>query len=76
MVVDHLLGAGAQVRVLSPGRTACAYRLGGHLAPQAAAGTISFDSYLQEMSQTGEHPYGDVIRDLFRPCRTRAQRSG
>lgn len=40
-----------------PGRVAGAFRSGGHLAPDRAVGTISFDQYLAEMSASGQQPY-------------------
>ncbi len=56
----YLAAAGKRRPVLSvplPGRVARAYRSGGHLAPDRAVGTITFDRYLQEMVETGQRPY-------------------
>lgn len=61
----YLAAVGKRRPVLSvplPGRVARAYRSGGHLAPDRAVGPISFDSYLGELSATGQQPYADRIR--------------
>ena len=49
------------VSVPMPGRVAGAYRAGGHLAPDRAVGTITFDRYLDELTAEGRQPYGDLI---------------
>lgn len=76
----YLTAVGKHRRIVSvpvPGRIARAYRSGAHLAPEAAVGTISFDRYLQEISLTGQQPYGDMIQGLFRrPRRRRPHHSG
>lgn len=45
-----------------PGKVFRAYRAGGHLAPDRAVGTITFEQYLTEQLATGELPYDDAIR--------------
>jgi uncharacterized protein YbjT (DUF2867 family) len=49
-----------------PGKVFRAYRAGGHLAPEHAAGTITFEDYLAEQLAAGRVPYGDAIRDYLR----------
>ncbi|MGH3785612.1 MAG: SDR family oxidoreductase [Pseudonocardiaceae bacterium] len=49
-----------------PGRVCRAYRAGGHLAPERAVGTISFEQYLGEQLAAGTLPYDDAIRDYTR----------
>jgi hypothetical protein len=39
-----------------------AYRAGGHLAPDQAVGTITFERYLGERLTAGTLPYADIIR--------------
>jgi uncharacterized protein YbjT (DUF2867 family) len=57
------------VPVWLPGKVFRAYRAGGHLAPEHAAGTITFEEYLAEQLASGILPYSDAIHDLvrFRP---------
>jgi uncharacterized protein YbjT (DUF2867 family) len=65
----YLPAVGKRRRVVSvplPGRVARAYRAGGHLAPNRAVGTISFDRYLDEQLPAGKMPYDDAIRAYFR----------
>ncbi len=53
-----------------PGRVCRAYRAGGHLAPDRAAGTIGFEQCLGEQLAAGTVPYEDAIRDYtWRPAR-------
>ncbi|HET9874196.1 MAG TPA: SDR family oxidoreductase [Mycobacterium sp.] len=52
-----------------PGRVARAYRSGGHLAPDRAVGTIPFEHYLDELSEAGQQPYGDMIGGNIRQLR-------
>jgi uncharacterized protein YbjT (DUF2867 family) len=48
-----------------PGRVFRGYRAGGHLAPEHAAGTITFEQYLTEQLAAGHVPYDDAIRDYL-----------
>ncbi|OBG19325.1 SDR family oxidoreductase [Mycobacterium sp. 852002-51057_SCH5723018] len=50
-----------------PGKAFRGFRSGGHLAPDHAAGTITFERYLREQLEAGRLPYGDAIRDYLRP---------
>lgn len=52
-----------------PGRVARAFRSGGHLAPDRAVGIIPFDRYLQDLSATGQQPYGEAIRGAWKVSR-------
>jgi uncharacterized protein YbjT (DUF2867 family) len=52
-----------------PGRVFRAYRAGGHLAPEHADGTVTFEQYLTEQLAAGIAPYGDAIHDYLRPRR-------
>jgi uncharacterized protein YbjT (DUF2867 family) len=56
-----------------PGKVFRAYRSGGHLAPEHAAGTITFEDYLAEQLAAGRVPYGDAIRDYLRLRRPKEQ---
>lgn len=49
-----------------PGKTFRAFRDGGNLAPDRAAGTITFEQYLSEQLATGHLPYADAIRAYLR----------
>jgi uncharacterized protein YbjT (DUF2867 family) len=60
----------AIVPVWLPGKVFRAYRAGGHLAPEHAAGTITFEDYLGEQLAAGRLPYGDALRDYL-PLRRR-----
>jgi uncharacterized protein YbjT (DUF2867 family) len=53
------------VPIWLPGKVFRAYRAGGHLAPQHASGTITFEQYLAEQLAAGRLPYGDAIRDYL-----------
>jgi uncharacterized protein YbjT (DUF2867 family) len=48
-----------------PGKVFAAFRAGGNLAPEHAAGTITFEQYLDEQLSAGRLPYGDAIRDYL-----------
>ena len=50
-----------------PGKAFRGFRAGAHLAPDHAAGTITFEQYLRERLEAGQLPYGDAIRDYLRP---------
>jgi uncharacterized protein YbjT (DUF2867 family) len=56
-----------------PGRVFRAYRSGGHLAPEHADGTITFEQYLAEQLATGAVPYSDAIHDYLRLRRPKEQ---
>lgn len=45
-----------------PGKVFRAYRAGGHLAPDHAQGTITFEEYLTEQVAAGVVPYDDALR--------------
>jgi uncharacterized protein YbjT (DUF2867 family) len=49
-----------------PGKVFGAFRRGANLAPDRAAGTITFDDYMSEQLTTGHLPYGDAISDYLR----------
>lgn len=49
-----------------PGRVFGGYRAGGHLAPEHAQGTVTFEQYLTEQLAAGIAPYGDAIHDYLR----------
>jgi hypothetical protein len=49
------------VPIRVPGKVFGAYRAGWHLAPEHAAGTITFEQYLEEQLSEGLLPYGDAI---------------
>ncbi|HEU0189942.1 MAG TPA: NAD(P)H-binding protein [Mycobacterium sp.] len=70
----YLRAVGKRRPVLSlpvPGKVARAYRAGGHLTPDRAVGTISFDRYLDELTAAGRQPYGDAISAGVRRLRRR-----
>ncbi|MGA8548550.1 MAG: NAD(P)H-binding protein [Mycobacterium sp.] len=48
--------------ILLPGRVFRAYRAGGHLAPDHAQGTVTFEEYLSEQFAAGVVPYADALR--------------
>ncbi|BBZ10374.1 SDR family oxidoreductase [Mycobacterium branderi] len=50
------------VPVWLPGKVFRAYRAGGHLAPDHAAGTVTFEQYLTEQLAAGHLPYADALR--------------
>lgn len=50
------------VPVWLPGKVFRAYRAGGHLAPDHAAGTVTFEQYLTEQLAAGRVPYADALR--------------
>jgi uncharacterized protein YbjT (DUF2867 family) len=54
------------VPVWLPGKVFRAYRSGGHLAPDHAAGTITFEDYFAEQLAAGSVPYSDAIHDYLR----------
>jgi uncharacterized protein YbjT (DUF2867 family) len=62
------------VQVWVPGRVFRAYRAGGHLAPEHAAGTITFEQYLTEQLAAGVVPYGDALHDYLRRRRSKERR--
>lgn len=45
-----------------PGKVFGGIRAGGLLAPERAAGTITFEQYLNEQHTAGQRPYRDAIR--------------
>jgi uncharacterized protein YbjT (DUF2867 family) len=52
-----------------PGKVFRAYRAGGHLAPDHAQGTVTFEQYLSEQFAAGAVPYAGALRaylPLFR----------
>jgi uncharacterized protein YbjT (DUF2867 family) len=49
-----------------PGRVFRAYRAGGHLAPEHAQGTVTFEQYLTDQLAAGHVPYDDAIHDYLR----------
>jgi uncharacterized protein YbjT (DUF2867 family) len=57
-----------------PGKVFRAFRAGGHLAPDHAAGTITFEQYLSEQLAAGRVPYRDAIQDYLRPHRRKRPR--
>jgi uncharacterized protein YbjT (DUF2867 family) len=54
-----------------PGKVFRAVGAGGLLAPEHAAGTVTFEQYLRQQLDAGRLPYGDAIHDYlrFRPSR-------
>jgi uncharacterized protein YbjT (DUF2867 family) len=58
------------VPIRLPGKVFGGIRSGGLLAPEHAAGTITFEQYLRQQVDTGQRPYRDAIRAyLPRPRR-------
>jgi uncharacterized protein YbjT (DUF2867 family) len=57
-----------------PGRVFRAYRAGGHLAPEHAEGTITFEQYLTEQLAAGVVPYGDALHDYLPLRRSKRRR--
>lgn len=57
-----------------PGRVFRAYRAGGHLAPEHAQGTVTFEQYLTEQLAAGIAPYDDAIHDYLRLRRPKERR--
>jgi uncharacterized protein YbjT (DUF2867 family) len=49
-----------------PGKVFHALRSGENLAPENAAGTITFEEYITEQFATGRLPYADAVRDYLR----------
>ena len=49
-----------------PGKAFRAFRAGANLAPEHAAGTVTFEQYLDEQLAAGRLPYGDAIDDYLR----------
>ena len=56
----------AIVPIWLPGKVFHAYRRGGNLTSEHAAGTITFEQYLTEQFAAGRLPYSDAIRDYLR----------
>jgi uncharacterized protein YbjT (DUF2867 family) len=54
-----------------PGRVFRSYRSGGHLAPEHADGTITFEQYFTEQLAAGAVPYSDAIHDYLRLRRSK-----
>lgn len=54
------------VPIRLPGKAFRAFRAGGNLAPESAAGTITFEQYLRRQLDAGQLPYGDALRDYLR----------
>lgn len=50
------------VPIRLPGKVFDGIRAGGLLAPEHAAGTITFEQYLEEQVAAGQRPYRDAIR--------------
>jgi uncharacterized protein YbjT (DUF2867 family) len=50
------------VPVRLPGKVFSGIRAGGLLAPEHAAGTITFEQYVRELIDAGQRPYRDAIR--------------
>ena len=57
-----------------PGKIFRGFRAGDHLAPEHAAGTITFEQYLAEQLAAGRVPYGDAIHDYLSLRRNRRPR--
>lgn len=55
-----------------PGKVFRAYRSGGHLSPENATGTVTFEEYLAEQLAAGRVPYGEAIHDYLR-CHPRKE---
>lgn len=49
------------VPVRFPGKVFRAYRAGGHLAPERATGTITFEQYFTDQLAAGHLPYSEAI---------------
>jgi uncharacterized protein YbjT (DUF2867 family) len=62
----------AIVPIRLPGKVSRAFRAGGNLAPEHAAGAITFEQYLREQLNAGQLPYRDAIR-AYLPRRRRAE---
>jgi uncharacterized protein YbjT (DUF2867 family) len=54
------------VPIRLPGKVSGGLRAGGLLAPEHAAGTITFEQYLREQLAAGHLPYRDAIRAYLR----------
>ena len=54
------------VPIRMPGKVFGGIRAGGLLAPEHAAGTITFEQYLRQQLAAGQLPYRDAIRDYLR----------
>lgn len=52
-----------------PGKVFRAYRAGGHLAPDHAVGTVTFEQYLTEQLAAGNIPYAEALR-AYLPLRS------
>jgi len=57
-----------------PGRVFRAFRAGGHLVPEHAEGTVTFEQYLTGQLAAGIAPYGDAIHDYLRLRRPNERR--
>ena len=57
-----------------PGQAFRGYRAGGHLAPEHACGTVTFEQYFTEQLAAGTAPYGDAIHDYLRLHRPKERR--
>lgn len=62
------------VPIRLPGKVFRGFRAGGNLAPECAAGTITFEQYLREQVSAGRLPYGDALRDYLRRRPRKASR--
>jgi uncharacterized protein YbjT (DUF2867 family) len=69
MVGKHRL----MLPILLPGKVFRAYRAGGHLAPDHAQGTVTFEQYLSEQLAAGVIPYADALR-AYLPLRRSNER--
>lgn len=54
------------VPIRLPGKVFRAFRAGGHLAPEHAAGMITFEEYLSQQLGAGRLPYDDAISAYLR----------
>jgi hypothetical protein len=54
------------VPIRLPGKVFGGIRGGGLLTPEHAAGTITFEQYLEEQQAAGRLPYRDAIRAYLR----------
>jgi uncharacterized protein YbjT (DUF2867 family) len=74
---SYLAMAGKRRPVLPvwlPGRVFRLFRAGGHLVPEHAVGTVTFEQYLSEQLAAGTIPYGDAIHDYLRLRRPKERR--
>jgi uncharacterized protein YbjT (DUF2867 family) len=60
--------------IMLPGKVFRAYRAGGHLAPDHAEGTVTFEQYLSEQHDAGVVPYAGALRAYLPLHRSKEQR--